>query len=424
MNNLLVEQARAAYQSRDFANAAQFFAAAKAPGEVAGEIDHLRGNSLMRLRQYRDAVAAYDAALADSAYGHRGALLTNEGKAYLALNDLDHAAACFREATHDNTYPTLYKAQVALGEVLLKQGNVTEAGVAFRQAAIDEANPDPASALTQLASCFIQLGRPQDAIEAYRTALDFAGPTTNQNALYAGLGQACVAASRMDEASDAFAHAVADGTYALSDEEQTDCDRAKQALAVKPAGSGSISGTSGIPAIEADPLDPLGKSGAFMPDPSDTGFFTLSESELIQQDKQNMKVERKRKHTGLKVFLVILLLLALLAGAGAFAYYKGFGIPSQQDAVDTLFSAVSSGGDATAELSDQLSEDQKSLIVSMVPQNATATIENMDQSMSTSTARVVAKLDEGGEQEYTVTFSRDGIGWAISGLELDFHRSE
>ena len=425
MNNLLFEQARAAYQSRDFASAAEFFAAAKEPSELAGEADHLRGNALMKLGRFTEAVEAYNLALSDTAYGHRGALLTNEGRAYMALGDDANAAACFRNAVQDPTYATPYKAQLSLGEILLKQGNVTEAGVAFRQAAIDEANPEPAAALVKLGACFVDLGRPQDAIEAYRTALDFATPATNQHAIYAGLGQACVAASRMDEAVDAFSHAVSDGTYALSPEAAADYDRARDAMEARSSlDSSGASGSLSNSGVLYDPLDPLGKSGEFMPDPSDTGFFTLSESEIIQEDKKQMKIKRKRKHTGLKVVIALLLIVAVVLGAGAFAFWRGYGIPSQQDALNTLFEAVSTGDDPTASLASALSDDQKQLLVSMVPQNATAEITNMDQSMTESTASVEVTLAQGGVQDYTVTFVRNGIGWAVSGLTLDFGDSD
>ena len=50
-------------------------------------MDHLRGNALMKLGLYRDAAVSYAQALNDAAYGHRGALLTNQGKAYAAAGD-------------------------------------------------------------------------------------------------------------------------------------------------------------------------------------------------------------------------------------------------------------------------------------------------------------------------------------------------
>lgn len=89
-----------------------------------------------------------------------------------------------------------------------------------------------------------------------------------------------------------------------------------------------------------DPLDPTGATGQFMPDPSDTGFFTLSESEMVQQDRQDRKqakVRRRHRHTGLKVFIVLLLLILIAAGGLGFAYTRGFGFPSQESVVTDLF---------------------------------------------------------------------------------------
>ena len=63
MNAQYFDRARAAYRAGDFSAAAQMFSAAKEPGELAGEADHLRGNSLMRLGLYADAAEAYAAAL-------------------------------------------------------------------------------------------------------------------------------------------------------------------------------------------------------------------------------------------------------------------------------------------------------------------------------------------------------------------------
>ena len=416
MNNQVLEQARNAYRAGDFATAAQLFSAAKDATEVNGEVDHLRGNALMRLSRYADAASAYAAALSDAAYGKRGALLTNQGKALTAAGDLQGAVSSFTAATKDASYATPYKAYLGLGQALQKLGQPTEAGVAFRQAAIDGTNPAPAGALSSLGDCFVTLGRPEDAIEAYRTALDFAGARDDTRAINAGLGRAYVGANRFTDAIDAFNTATSDGIYQLTADQQADFDRARDTLsnasAMAPAGNGYSEGI--------DPLDPLGKSGNFMPDPSDTGFFTLSESELIQQDKRDMKVRRKHRHTGLKVFIVILLLLVVAAGGLGFAYMRGLGFPSQQDALTGLFHAATDGSDASAYLADGLDDNQKSIIVASIPKDAEPTIEGMDAGMSSAKATVKAALSKGGEMTYTVDFTRDGIGWVVANITADF----
>lgn len=432
MNSQLIQQGRAAYRAGDFSAAAQMLGAAKTPDEIMGEADHLRGNALMHLGMYAEAAEAYAAALNDGTYGKRGALLTNRGKALAAVGDYTTAAQAFSAATQDASYATPFKAYLGLGNALFQSGDYANAGTAFRQAAIDGANPAPAAALGELGRCFIKLGRPADAVETYRTAIDFAGPRDDTRALNAGMGQALSAAGRPSDALDAFNAATADGIYQLTSEQADELARVQDSLAALSAQTAMA--TAPAPAMDApavDPLDPTGATGQFMPDPSDTGFFTLSESEMVQQDRQDRKqakVRRRHRHTGLKVFIVLLLLILIAAGGLGFAYTRGFGFPSQESVVTDLFQAAGDGDTAKAEscLASSLSEDAKSMIISSIPQGATVSVEGMDQSMTETTAKVKASLSKGGEQEYTVKFVRSDnhIAWAVSSLDMDFSAAD
>ena len=424
MNAQLMDQARAAYRAGDFVLAAQMFDAAKTPEEICGEADHLRGNCLMRQGLFPQAATAYAAALRDTAYGKAGALLTNQGKALAAAGNLDSAVEAFSAAVKDSSYATPYKAYMGLGGALVSRHDYAEAGTAFRQAAVDGTNPAPAAALLELGECFIQLGRPADAVETLRQTLDFAGPQDDVRKIHATLGRALAAAGKQADAVDAFGAATADGVYKLDSEEQDVYQGCQDSLSAQRAIASSPSGSLGVPVTQADPLDPMGQTGNFMPDPSDTGFFTLSESEMIQQDKVNQKVRRKRRHTGLKVFLVILLLLALAGGGLAFAFTRGLGYPSQQDTLTGLFSAVSDGTDTDEFLASSLDDSSRSLLVSTIPDGATATIAGMDQSMTESVATVDVALSKGGTQTYEVTFVREGIGWKVAALSVDFSDSD
>ena len=429
MNSQLIQQGRAAYRAGDYSAAAQMLGAAKTPSEIMGEADHLRGNALMHLGMYAEAAEAYAAALNDGTYGKRGALLTNRGKALAAVGDYVTAAQAFSAATQDASYATPFKAYLGLGNALFQSGDYANAGTAFRQAAIDGANPAPAAALGDLGRCFIKLGRPADAVETYRTAIDFAGPRDDTRALNAGMGEALSAAGRPSDALDAFNAATADGIYQLTLEQADELARVHDSLAALSAQTAMA--TAPAPAMDApavDPLDPTGATGQFMPDPSDTGFFTLSESEMVQQDRKEAKVRRRHRHTGLKVFLVLLLLIVIAAGGLGFAYTRGLGFPSQESVVTDLFQAAGDGDTAKAEscLASSLSEDAKSMIISSIPQGATVSIEGMDQSMTETTAKVKASLSKGGEQEYTVKFVRSDnhIGWAVSSLDIDLSAAD
>lgn len=431
MNSQLLQQGRAAYRAGDFSAAAQMLSSCKSVDEVMGEADHLRGNALMHLGLYADAAQAYACALKDDSYGKRGALLTNRGKALAATGDFIAAAQAFSQATQDASYATPFKAYLGLGNALFQSGDYANAGTAFRQAAIDGANPAPAAALGELGRCFIKLGRPEDAVETYRTALDFAGPRDDARAINAGLGQALSAAGRPAEALDAFNAATSDGIYQLSTEETSELDRvhdALDALSAQTAMATAPAPAMDAPAAAVDPLDPLGQSGQFMPDPSDTGFFTLSESEMVQQDRREAKVRRRHRHVGLKIFLVVLLLLVIVGGGLGYAYTQGFGFPSQESVITELFQAASDGDTAKAEslLASSLSEDAKSLIVSSVPQGATVEIKGMDKSMTECKAVVTASLSKGGTQDYDVTFVRSDnhIGWSVASLDIDFSSAD
>lgn len=429
MNSQLIQQGRAAYRAGDFSAAAQMLGAAKTPDEIMGEADHLRGNALMHLGMYAEAAEAYAAALNDGTYGKRGALLTNRGKALAAVGDYTTAAQAFSAATQDASYATPFKAYLGLGNALFQSGDYANAGTAFRQAAIDGANPAPAAALGELGRCFIKLGRPADAVETYRTAIDFAGPRDDTRALNAGMGQALSAAGRPSDALDAFNAATADGIYQLTSEQADELARVHDSLAALSAQTAMA--TAPAPAMDApavDPLDPTGATGQFMPDPSDTGFFTLSESEMVQQDRKQAKVRRRHRHTGLKIFLVLLLLIVIAAGGLGYAYTRGMGYPSQESVITDLFQAAGDGDTAKAEscLASSLSEDAKAMIISSIPQGATVSIKGMDQSMTETTAKVKASLSKGGEQEYTVKFVRSDnhIGWAVSSFDIDFSAAD
>ena len=287
MNQQAYESGKLAYKIGDWFGAVTRLADAAAPGEPAGESDHRRGNANSTRGQCDSAARANAGALGDASYGKRGALQCNLGRALLAAGRADEAIPALSEAVSDASYATPYKAYLALGAAYEQVGDVRGAGMAYRNAAIDEANPAPAAALSKLGSCFMRLGRPVDAVEAYRTALDFTTPLESQNQIWCDLGLAYVAANRMNEAVDAFAHATSDGTFTLTPEAQASYDAARKAVAS--IGERRQSDTDAFLAAAGygggyDPLDPMGESGELMPSPEDTGFFSVTEEDLMAAD--------------------------------------------------------------------------------------------------------------------------------------------
>lgn len=420
MNQQAFEAGKEAYRSGNLGEAYALLSQAKRPGEVSGAVDHLMGNCLMRMGRYAEAAQAYGDALGDQSYGHSGALACNRGRALLAAGRPQEAVASLLLATKDEAYATPYKAYLALGQAYERMGNAREAGVAYRNAAISETNPDPSGALRSLGGCFMTMGRAVDAVEAYRTALDFSTPLENQDAIWGDLGLAYVAANRMSEAVDAFNQATADGAYQLSPEAQAAFDAAKRAVAAitggQPSETDALLAAAGYGTGSYDPLDPTGASGELMPSPEDTGFFSVTEADLMKQDEQERKSKKKRKHPFLHALAVILVILIILGAAGGFAYYKGYGWPTQEAVVQDLFSAAGSD-DVSSYLDSSVSDETRTKIAAILPTGASGvSVDGVDRSMSSSKAIVTATLAAGGTQSYEVDLVRDGIGWKVTGV--------
>lgn len=424
MNQQAFDAGKEAYRQGDLTSAVRYLEQAKMPGEVSGRIDHLLGNCLMKLGNYDQAAIAYSDALGDSSYGHAGALAANRGRALLAAGKPQESVASLVMATKDASYPTPYKAYIALGNAYAQIGDFREAGVAYRNAAIDESNPDPSGALRSLGGCFMKMGRAVDAVEAYRTALDFSTPLESQNAIYEDLGIAYAASSRWNEAVDSFNHATADGSHTLTSEGVTALAAANAALSSSSGSSGNTDAflmAAGY-GTGTDPLDPLGKSGEFIPSPEDTGFFDISEQEMAQLEMDNRSIRRKHHgHSGLRGCLILILIALLVAGALAYTYYSGYGWPLQESVVEDLFTTHAAGGDVSNLLASSLTDEERMDILAMLPNGATGvTVEGVDRSMTESAAQVSATLSAGGEQSYHVTLVRDGIGWKVDGVSVEY----
>ncbi len=422
------DKALEAYLQNDFYQAAESFAKALEDGQISGEAYHKLGNSYMKLKQIEKAVEAYNQALADRSYPQKGAVSANLGKAYLLLGKQDEALTVYKAAALDPAYQKAYKAFTALAGIHESRGEIREAGAAYRSAALDVNNPDPSSALLNLGSCFMQLKRPADAVEAYRTALDVSAPSIQRNMVFAQLGRAYVAMSRMDEALSSFNQAMADGTYQLNEAALKDYEYAKHTLEQRRGYvTGSISSTDEMlsPLNQTNPNLDASSSGMIMPSPEDTGFFEITERDLVKLSKQQKKAERKHKHTGLKLIILILILLIAASLCAAYAYYKGYGIPSQQAIVTELFERVNADKDS----SDLWQEgtDATALSHRMLELGKTKSVEvlAMDKNMQTSVLRVKATLvasdnNTGSDVIYLVYMIRSGISWKISDVHLNF----
>ncbi|MDO5117292.1 MAG: tetratricopeptide repeat protein [Eggerthellaceae bacterium] len=454
MNNELFEQANLAYKGKDYQTALQLFTACLqdpeqpvAPGEI-GLLYHQIGNCLMKLGNSTEAINAYTQATMDADYAELGTVNCNLGMAYAGLHDYENAVPCFEAAVADPNYTTPYKAYSGLGNALIKLGKSAEAGAAFRSAALDEGNPDPTKALLNLGVCFMALDRPNDAIFSYESALQFRMQPATRNKIYASLGQAYASAGQMQKAVNAFEHALADKTYFLSDSASVDYQRAIGAVAqgtatdmepitpsmVAQATQTSPADTSGldivdesydaygfdVPAAQADQdlglVDSFGEGAAATADAAGEGMTPVAVGSGDFFAEPVEWEEPKKKHTGLKVAIVILILLILAAGGAIFAYSQGYGYPMQETVATKLF-ANPTDKDVYA---PAVTDSKISELAAYIAPDSAITIDGVEKSMSSSTVYVTSKTAAGGPMKYKVTMVRDKIGWKVSNVELFF----
>ncbi|HBT95238.1 MAG TPA: hypothetical protein DEB24_03665 [Coriobacteriia bacterium] len=160
-----------------------------------------------------------------------------------------------------------------------------------------------------------------------------------------------------------------------------------------------------------------------MPHAGDTGFFTLSDDDLIQTGKQRLRKERKLRNTGLKIFLGVVILLIVLLGAAVVAYTQGVGFPSKEAVVEDFFKAYAaddpnhtkywiSAADADGATLDQ--------VLDRVAKSDTVVVVGSKASMSSSYMLVDVRLSQGGTMHYRVDLVRDVISWKISGIDIVF----
>ncbi|NPD32154.1 tetratricopeptide repeat protein [Eggerthellaceae bacterium zg-997] len=446
MNNELFHQANAMVAAKDYDTALRLYSsclgdeAGLEPGEM-GLLHHRRGNCLIKMKRYAEAIEAYAQATADAAYDAAGAVNYNNGMAHAALHDFDEAVRHFEIAISNRSYSTPYKAYLAMGNVLLKQGKSAEAGVAFREAALDDANPDPTKALLNLGVCFMALNRPADAVASYESALQFDMQQATRNKLYASLGQAYTACGQMQKAVDAFEQSIADRTYFLTSSATVDYQRAVAAVsqgtaevtqALPVLGGADISGldvsvsaASAFPDVEPAPEQRSQNDPYYYADnyddhayeSSEERFFSATDEELEQWSKGVARQRRKGRGVGLKILIALIVLLAALLSAGIVLYIQGFGWPTQEAVAQQLFENPDGASGAFA---SSVSSSDAQAMASLVASGTAVKVDGVDRAAASSTAYVTVTPKDGADVQYKVGMVRDGIGWKISSVELYF----
>lgn len=412
------------------------------PGE-AGLIYHMLGNCLVKMRSFTDACKAYEKALLDTSYDNLTAVHSNYGLALTSLGEYRKAIEQFETVLKDPTYKTPYKTYSGLGNAYMQLGDFASAGTAYRNAAVDDRNPAPVKALLNLGVCFMGLNRPADAIETYKAIFEFNPDRETLCKTYANMGQAYVAQNLMPQAVEAFENALRDESYELSDAAQADYLKATAATARHDDSGIDMIGHSDIPmtfdpAVDEQPYGgapdetPFASDAVYgdgIPSADDTGFFTLPEdgpddlSVLLQQN--NLKKPRRK---GKVVLVIVIIILALLVAAGVL-FWQGFGFPSQETTIQSMFEKNAAGEDVSdcwIAVSDDEEAAKIAKIMNSVAPTSNISIDYLEKGMMESDAIVTATLPEGGTVRYDISLARDfsspisWIGWKVNGIEFAF----
>ena len=447
LNTQTLENAKSAYASKKYEEALRGYydcikqsAGQFDPGE-AGLLYHMLGNCLIKMHNYKDASDAYGKALMDSGYDSLTSVHSNYALALSSLGDYRGAIEQFENVLRDPSYKTPYKTYNGLGNAYMQLGDFASAGTAFRNAAVDESNPQPVKSLLNLGVCFMGLDRPNDAVETYKAIFEFNPDQQTLNKTYANMGQAYVAMGRMTEAREAFESAIKDGSYQLSEAASADYMRSltPQSTVLDDSGIDVMGDPMGAPAYEEfSPMDQQMVAdnqasiqdeetlGAGIPSADDTGFFTLPDDGPDDLAILLEQTNGKKKRKGRVALVIVIVLLLLIAGAGV-AFWQGYGFPTQESTVRSLFEQNAAGEDTTNCWITVSSDDDKAKIAKAmngVAKTSDIAIDYSEQSMLSSEMIVTANLSGGGSVRYDITLARDfgsiigSVGWKVSGIEL------
>ena len=361
------------------------------------------GLCFMGLGRPKDAVEAYRAALGFDDYKGRGRALANLGQAYLACNEFEEAARSFEKATqlHNHQLSPAAAAAYATALAHTQRPGIAEAvddvpAFAPTAAAIDLGASGPLhNAPTSVDSIFdaeVELGVP----------IDNAVPAESPVATPVSIGSASG-----DDALD-----LSKFPSALWDEAPASAARAE---------TGEL-----VPADATQPLAPFDHPNpqtelGFGDEEAVADFFSATDEELRARDREARRAERHERGPLAiwRTVAVAVVAIAIVVGALVAAYELGYGWPTQAQTVGGLLSAFETGSPFD---SYWVAAPSKDIVKEMakIPPVKSFTIDNVSQGAATSTVAVTVTPKTGAALHYSITLSREGVGWKVSGVDNDW----
>jgi tetratricopeptide (TPR) repeat protein len=436
-----------------------------------GAVEANLANAYLRLGDYSGAVAHYEAALSDSEPHCHYRYYLGIAQAFLKQEDYQQAALAYKHAALDEYNPNPGKALMNLGLVLMAGGNAKAAAEAYRAAIGSAGFTDKGRATLNLGIALHAQGKWRDAIRTLEEAQMLHGYADNdlaartiadarQRQLIEDQVRAAdetLAAGELDVADDIVAGeipvvpptdvpatAIPDVSVAAAEDappaaDATQPDETKPVFGAPPARRRDDADRSPWSGVSLDehagdtgsrgdvlPLDDAGSSDVF--DTDNTGviqvrdadveqYFGRTEREIAAEGRRRAR-ETRKPLAWAKPLGIVLLVLAVMLGAGTALYMTGQGIPSPKTTVTDLMEAYNAGKDIAPMWLYDANDITRQMVV--IPTSPDYTITEVTSGAATSTAQVSVQTTDGAAMDFTFELAREGIGWKIASVTANY----
>ena len=167
-------------------------------------------------------------------------------------------------------------------------------------------------------------------------------------------------------------------------------------------------------------VDVMESTEMHMPSPENTAFFDISEQQINSNARKGMRRDRRARGCGLKIAIVFVVICILIAAAACVAYVLGYGYPLQETVTEDFFAAVQDDGDTSQYWAKDVSPSMQRAQEASLTDLSSYSVEAVQRSMNQTAVFVKATLAQGGNIDYEVVLTRDGISWAIQFVQLYF----
>jgi hypothetical protein len=179
--------------------------------------------------------------------------------------------------------------------------------------------------------------------------------------------------------------------------------------------AGGVAG--GTPWVAPEPLI------APVIDEEEASFFTRTEDEARDVGRRAAKDERQAKLSGtglaLRIGAAVLVVVLVLGGAAA-AWYLGYGYPMQRTTVSGMIDAYKAGTSYAGYWVAVPAADVKQEMRLLPARFESYTIDRVDGGPTKSAARVVIRLQKDATLTYQISLVREGVGWKVNGITNDW----